>query len=173
MNIHKIHDLTNNQVISILRDGLQLTDEKNYSPDFSDINSNLFHVLKNGRFKDGAYYVIEENGKYIASAGWNRYDQSTALVLARAFVSKPYRTTYIMGEMLLPLMLDECKDFENVWITCNEKNRAIYDWFVRNSEGKRPAMFNNWPEIYNNFEPIGTRIVYFTEQYVAQLKRKV
>jgi hypothetical protein len=157
--------------VSILKSGLKFSDEKNYSPYFFDINSNLFYILQHGRFIDGAYYVIEEDGKYIASAGWNRYNHNTALVLARAFVSKPYRTTYIMGEMLLPLMLEECKNFENVWITCNENNRAIYDWFERSANGMKPTLFNNWPDIYKRFKPIGEMSIYYTQQLVAQLER--
>lgn len=173
MNIHEIRDLSNCRVLDILKSGLSELNplEPNYSPELSYQTCNLFYLLENGRYSDGCYYVIEENGKYIASAGWNRYDNDTAIVLSRAYVSRPYRTTYIMAENLLPRMLEQCGHYEKIWITCNEHNKAIYNWFVRSNEGKRPAMFNNWPEIYGNFEPIGKKIIYFTEQFVVQLKR--
>lgn len=173
MNIHEIRDLSNHHVIHMLKNGLSLLDplEENYSPELSSNPANLFYLLETGRYNDGCYYVVENEGMYVASAGWNRYSDDTAIVLSRAYVSKPYRTKYVMGNLLLPRMLEECKSYKNVWITCNEHNRAIYDWFVRSNEGRRPAMFNNWPEIYNNFEPIGKKVIYYTEQFVAQLKR--
>ncbi len=174
MNIHKIHDLSNEYVVDILKTGLNdITDpqiEQNYSPIYSNINSNLFYILENGRYLNGAYYLLEENGKFIASSGWNQYTDDTALVLSRSFVAKEYRTTYVMGQYLLPLMIEESSIYEHVWITCNGYNKSIYNWFVRAAEGKTPAMFSNWPEIYLRFKPIGTKIVYNTEQYVAELK---
>ncbi len=174
MNIHEIRDLSNHHVLQILRNGLESLSplEENYSPELSNNPANLFYLLANGRYSDGCYYVAEEDGKYVASAGWNRYDKDTAIVLSRAYVSKPYRTTYIMGSFLLPRMLEQCKDYEKVWITCNDHNKTIYNWFVRSNEGKRPAMFSNWPEIYSNFEPIGKKTIYYTEQFVVQLKRQ-
>lgn len=170
MNIHEIHDLSNTGVVDILKRGLD-TAGPNYSSSMDKCTSNLFYILANGRYLHGAYFVIEDNGEYIASAGWNKYDNDTALVLTRAYVSKTYRATYIMGKLLLPRMLDQCSGFNNVWITCNESNKTIYNWFVRSHEGKIPALFNNWPEIYSRFEPIGKREVYYTDQYVAQLKK--
>jgi len=29
-------------------------------------------------------------------------------------------------------------------------------------------LFNDWPEIYRKFVPIGKRDIYYTEQYVAE-----
>ena len=175
MNIHQIHDLSNSYVVDILKTGLSYITEAhlapNYSPNYAHVNSNLFYILEQGRYKQGAYYVIEENGEFIASAGWNKYTDDTALALTRAFVSKPYRATYIMGEKLVPLMIEGAAKYDNFWITCNEYNKAIYNWFYRTHQGKRAAMYNNWPEIYSRFEPIGQKTVYNTEQYVVQLKK--
>lgn len=175
MNIHEIHDLSNTEVVRILQDGLSNVDEKNivqnYSPDYKDINSNLFYILENGRYNDGTYYVMEEAGEYIASAGWNKYNDNTALLLTRAYISKGYRGSYIFSETCLPRMLESCSDFEKVWITCNKYNKAIYDWFCLAEKGKRPALFNNWPEIYRKFKPIGLMEIYNTEQYVVQLRK--
>lgn len=174
MIIHKIHDLSNNRVIQLLMNGLLLVkgnDFENYSPLASNFNSNLFYILENGRYENGAYYIIEEDGKYIASAGWNMYDDNTALVLTRAFVSKEYRASYILGEKLLPLMISECYNVANIWITCNETNKTIYQWFSRVHSGKQGAIIKDWPDIYRRFEPIGKRVVYYTEQYVVQLRK--
>jgi hypothetical protein len=175
MNIHEIQDLSNEHVINILKQGLSNIDDEriieNYSPTFSEVNSNLFYVLKDGRYKNGMYYVMEENGEYLASAGWNQYDDSTALVLTRAFISKSHRAKYIFAETCLPKMLEACSDFDKVWITCNKYNKTIYDWFCLAEKGKRPALFNNWPDIYRQFQPIGIKSVYNTEQYVVQLRK--
>lgn len=170
MNIHEIHDLSNSYVTDILINGLTGT-EINYSPSMAHCTSNLFYILEEGRYKTGSYFIVEENGKYIASAGWNKYTEDIALVLTRAYVAKSHRMTYVMGNFLLPKMLEQCSHFKHVWITCNEHNKNIYEWFVRTNEGKAPALFNNWPDIYSRFEPIGKREVYYTEQYVVELKK--
>lgn len=177
MNIHKIHDLSDSFSRKILETGLSEIREKylieNYSPEYRQINSNLFYILDNGRYSEGngAYYIIEDNNNFIAGSGWNKYDDETAIVLSRSYIKPEYRTEYLMGKYLLPLMLSDCSGFEKVWITCNKYNKAIYNWFCRAHSGKSPAMFKNWPDIYKKFEPIGIKTVYFTEQYVAQLKR--
>jgi len=176
MQLYRLNDLSPSPGLDILKSEFsnRVFDEsyaENYAWDHRDKLSNIFYLLKNGRYSVGCYFVIENNGKYIASAGWNKYDNETALVLTRAFITEEYRTSYVMGNELLPIMLDESKSFQNIWITCNKNNKAIYDWFTRNKEGKSPAMFSNWPDIYSRFEPIGIRTVYFTEQFVSQLKR--
>jgi predicted secreted protein len=175
MNIHKIHDLSNSFVTNLLEEGLSNVDKgwENYSPKYADKNSNLFYILDKGRYKKGAYYVLEEDGKYIGSSGWNEYEYETtvSLVLTRSYIIPEKRANYYMAAFLLPSMLEECNNYEKIWITCNKNNDTIYKWFVRNAEGKPPAIFNNWPDIYKRFEPIGLKTVYYTEQYVAQLKR--
>jgi len=93
------------------------------------------------------------------------------LVLSRSYITKEYRTTYLLGQLLLPRMLEETEQFKNVWITCNENNKSIYDWFVMTASGKQPTLFNHWPKIYDRFEPIGMKEVYYTNQYVAQLRK--
>lgn len=174
MIIHKIHGLDNEYVIDILSTGLSNvsdSDVDNYSPLAAACNSNLFYILKEGRYREGngAYYVAEENGKFIASAGWNMYTEDTAIVLSRAYVAKEHRTSYVMGHDLMPLLLADCAAVPNVWITCNEKNITIYRWFLRAANGKRGTFFKNWPDIYSKFVPIGKKIIYFTEQYVVEL----
>lgn len=175
MNIHEIQSLSDTYVIDILKRGLSKIDDENiimnYSPDHSEINSNLFYILKEGRYREGMYYVMEEDGKYIASAGWNKYNEDTALVLTRAFISEEHRAKYIFAETCLPKMIEACSTFDKVWITCNKYNKAIYNWFCLSDKGRRPALFNNWPDIYKRFEPIGIKSVYNTDQYVVQLRK--
>jgi len=174
MNIHKIHDLSDNDVVTILKTGLKHVSEdeiNNYSDNASHNPANLFYLLASGRYARGSYYIIENNGEYVASSGWNMYNADTAIVLSRSYVSIPYRTSYIMGKKLLPLMLDACKDVPKVWITCNEHNKTIYEWFTRSNSGKKGSISQNWPEIYTKFKPIGKKIIYYTEQYVAELQK--
>ena len=175
MLITEIHDLSDCRAISVLSSGLSAIKEshlrKNYSPENSHINSNLFYILQHGRYSNSAYYIVEDKGRFVCSAGWNRYDNETSLVLTRAFVAPEYRATYVMAELLLPKMLESCPKTDKVWITCNEYNKTIYDWFCRSSEGKKPVLFNNWPDIYSKFVPVGVRTVYNTKQYVVQLTR--
>ena len=179
MIIHEIHDLSNNHVIDLMLQSFRNFTDKaiaNYHPEYSDCPGNIFRVLKEGRynFGHGKYYVVEQNGELMASAGWNEYDlePSTALVLSRMFVSPSHRGSYILGKEILPKMLTEVDKYSKIWMTVNEHNKSLYKWFERMNENKRPSLFNNWPEIYTNFKPIGKKNVYYTPQYVVELKRE-
>lgn len=171
MKVHCIRDLSNNYALGILEQGLEQSSEENYSPKLRNNPANLFFVLSSGRYKTGAYFIVEKDGEYVCSAGWNEYTEDTALVLTRAFVSKPYRGQFHMGSLLLPRMIEETAGYKHTWITCNTKNDSIYKWFVRSYEGKQPAMFNNWPDIYKSFTPIGEKTIYYTQQLVVELQR--
>lgn len=175
MIIHRIKNLDNEYVINILEEGLSIentTDLKyNYSPEYEDHNSNLFYLLKNGRYDIGSYFVIVNDNKYVCSAGWNKYNNNTALILTRAYINKEYRTQYILASHLLPLIIEETKQYKHVWITCNESNLSLYKWFERSNEGKTPALFNNWPTIYKNFKPIGIKTINYVDQYVLELQK--
>jgi hypothetical protein len=174
MIIHEIHDLSNSIVINLLSKELsKITDEtyiKNYHPDYIDTPSNLFCILKQGRYVNGNYYVMEEDDKYICSAGWNEYelDSNIALMLTRLYIAPEHRAKYHAGNYILPKALTEVKRYKHVWITCNEYNKAIYHWFDRANKGKRTGLFNDWPDIYRKFVPIGKKDIYYTEQYVAE-----
>ena len=174
MIIHEIHDLSNEYVISLLKQGLsEVTDEKylkNYNPEYSGEPGNLFTTLEQGRYIKGKYYVIEEDGKYICSAGWHEYelDSNVALLLTRLYIIPKYRTKNYAGTYLLPKALSETINYKHIWMTVNEYNKGLYSWFDRASKGKRTGLFHDWPEIYKKFLPIGKRDIYYTEQYVVE-----
>lgn len=179
MILHEIHDSSNNHVIKLLEESLCLiTNEniiKNYHPDFKDNPANIFYILNDpkGRYNKGCYYVLEDNGTYVCSAGYNEYDldNTIALALTRAYVAPKYRTKYYMGEYILPKIIESTVDYDHLYITADSHNSAIYQWFVRANQGKKPGMFNDWPEIYRKFKPIGKQTIYYTEQYVAEYTR--
>jgi hypothetical protein len=179
MNVYRITDLSDAKVVAILQAGLSEVDDeqiiKNYHPDYAHRPENLFYILKEGRYKSGkgAYFVIEENGEYICSAGWNEYVHDTALALTRMYTASKYRMNYFIAKNILVKTLEETKHYKNVWLTVNEHNKSLYDWFVRKKENKRSALFNDWPEIYKNFKPIGKKNVYNIDQYVVELQRKL
>lgn len=177
MKIHEIHDLTNKQIIDILKHGLSEVNHeniiKNYHPDYSTTPGNLFYILKEGRYKfgHGKYFVVtDDDDKYVCSVGWNEYDlnPNVALLLTRMYISPSYRAQYIIGKNILPQMIDEAKNHSKLWITANNHNRAIYTYFERASQNKRTVLFNDWPDIYKKFKPIGKHVVYYTEQWVAE-----
>jgi len=176
MNIHAIHDLSNRSVVTLLQHGLaQVTDDqlvKNYHPDYIDTPGNLFYILQAGRYRQskGKYWVIEENSEYLGSSGWNEYELDTdiALVLTRTYIPKKHRGQYLLANHLLPLMLQESSNYRKTWLTVNEHNSVLYQWFVRSAENKRPTLFNNWPKIYKKFYPIGKKDIYYTEQHVME-----
>ena len=177
MKIHQIHDLSNEHIISILKNGVsEIRDDsiiKNYHPDYINSPGNLFYILKEGRYASdhGKYFVItDDSDKYVCSAGWNEYDvnPSVALLLTRMYITPLYRAQYIIGKSILPQMIDESKHYSKLWITANSHNIAIYKYFERASQNKRTVLFNDWPDIYKQFKPIGKQTVYYTEQWVAE-----
>lgn len=174
MIIHSIKDLSDTAIVNFLKAGLskETTNLENYHPDFSDNPANLFYILKDGRFKNGNYFVMEEDGKYAGSAGWNPYGD-VALVLTRAFIPLAERRKYNMAHYLLPVIFEQTVNFEKLWITCNEYNFTIYQALTRLQEGKSAGLFSAWPDIYKKFVPIGKKVVNYTEQYIAEYSRTV
>lgn len=173
MIIYSIQDLSNIKIIELLKKEFSKISDvnliKNYHPDYDKFSGNLFYILANGRYKIGNYFIIEESNEYICSAGWNEYTDEIALLLTRAFVSAKYRRQYFLSKYLLPVMIEQSKQYSRLWITANEYNKTIYDAFCRLSLNKSAGLFDQWPNIYKNFVPIGVRTVYNTEQFVAEM----
>jgi hypothetical protein len=150
-----------------------ITDEniiKNYHPDYRGNTANIFHILDTSdRYKRGCYYVVENDGEFVCSAGWNEYglDNTIALALTRAYVAPKYRGTFPMAEHILPQIIEATAKYREVLITVNDYNATMYQAFVRAHEGKH----NTWPEVYGKFKPAGIRSIYYTQQYVAKLER--
>jgi len=175
MIIHCINDDSNVVVCDLLKQEFsKITDDKaltNYHPDYSNQPGNFFYVLKQGRYKKGNYYIIEENNEYVCSAGWNEYglNPDIALLLTRTYINPKYRAQYYTGNYILPLLIQESINYKHQWITCNEYNKTIYNMFVRLSNAKS-SVPSQWPEIYKKFKPIGQHMVYNTLQYVGEYK---
>ena len=179
MKLHAINDLSDEHATMLLARGLSNITQskliKNYHPDYKDMPGNLFHILKNGRYRRGNYYIVEEDGEFVCSAGWNEYELDTdiALILTRMYVAPKYRVNYHVANYILPEILKEVTHYKHVWATVNEYNKALYEWFVRDRSGKRTALFNDWPDIYRKFKPIGKKNIYYTDQYVIELDRTI
>ena len=169
MTVHEVHNLWDSRLRGMLVDEFStITDEnivRNYHPDYSKDTANIFYILDNtDRYKYGCYYIVEEDGEFICSAGWNKYglDHTIALALTRAYVAPKYRGTFPMAQHILPKIIDATTEFKEVLITVNDYNSTIYQAF------SRPAP---WPEVYKKFKPQGIRSIYYTQQYVAKLER--
>ena len=177
LKIHQINNLDNNDIVEILKSGItrdMFSNEQlaiNYLYEHRDIPGNLFYILNQGRYSTGKYFVLTIDDQYIASAGWNHYNDDTALVLTRMLVHPDYRTQYIIGKEVLPIMIEETSNYKNVWITANNYNKSIYQWFDRTAKGKSTSIHNQWPSTYEKFKPIGQHIVNHTLQWVAQLDK--
>ena len=177
LEIHQITDL-DNKIVEILKSGISrdmFGSEQlaiNYLYEYRETPGNLFYILNQGRYNTGSYFVVTDNNRYIASAGWNHYNDDTALLLTRMLVIPEYRGSYILAKTVLQTMIDQSSNYKNQWITFNEYNLTLYKWFERVEEGKRGALFNNWPDIYARFKPIGQRQINHTLQYVVELKNK-
>ncbi len=174
MLIHSIKDIKNKKIIKLLKDNfVNITDKKlvqNYHPDFSDIPGNFFYILKEGRYLNGNYLIMEEDGVFYGSAGWNKFEDK-ALLLTRAYIPEKFRRQYLFSKHLIPVMLEETIDYKKLWITCNEYNITIYHAVTRLNEGKPAGLFDQWPLIYKQFKPIGKKIVNHVEQYVLEYQR--
>jgi len=169
MLIHQIQNLSNTKVIKLLEKGLQKVTEseliKNYHPDYKNENSNLFYILHHDRFKIGNYYIVEENNNYICSSGWNWYKDDIALALTRTYVIPEYRQRNLIASNILPLIMEDSKSYNRLWITCNGYNKAIFNAFTRIQQGKATGLTNTWDKIYGNFFSTGresTRSEIFT-----------
>ena len=175
MKLHQIHDSSNKFVMDLLETEFYKIKNKNllqnYHPDSKNYPGNLFYILtdNNGRYRKGCYYVLEDQGSFVASAGYNQYDfDDTIALISRAYVSPKYRTNYHLAEYILPKIIESTKNFKKLYITFNIYNKIIYDGFVRMSQSKKTGIHDNWPDIYKKFKPIGKQIIYYTEQYVVE-----
>ena len=173
MKVYAIHDLTNSKVLELLEAGLESVTEshilKNYHPSYKNNAANLFYILENGRYKIGKYFIITDDlDNYIASAGWNEYSTDTALCLTRMYVSTKHRSNFVVGETLLPKIFAETAQYSKLWMTVNDYNKPLYNWFVRN---QRTSSMGNWPEVYKKFKPIGQKTVNYTVQHVVEYDR--
>ena len=175
MIVHQIQDLSNQYVIDLLKYGLQKVDNenliKNYHPDYEDHNSNIFYLLNKGRYKKGTYYVLEEDGAYVGSAGWNEYTKDIALLLTRTYVRPDCRQQAVLTTYILEDMIASALAYDKLWITCNGYNMPIYHGFERLAENKSAGLKQRWPKIYAKFKPIGPKTVYYTEQYVVEYQK--
>ncbi len=178
-NIYQINDLNDQHVINILQKGIRpdmfKTPDiaKNYLYDHRDLSSNLFYILNNGRYLKGTYFVITDpNDVFLAAAGWNHYTDNIALALTRMIVDPKVRSQYIIGNEIMPMILEQTKNYKKVWITANDYNKTIYTWFERSYQNKSTSIANQWPEVYKKFKPVGQREVNHTLQWVVELENK-
>lgn len=170
MIVHRINSIRDPAVdfliagLSACLDVDDYPDSHNYHPEFKSAGPNLFRALANGRYESGCYFVLEKDGEYCGSGGWNHYKDNVALALTRAYIPRKYRSQFFLGKYLLPLIVDETKSYDHLWMTVNEHNKIVYRWLEQGKRGK-------WPEIYEKFVPLGETWVYNTMQYVLEYER--
>jgi hypothetical protein len=76
-----------------------------------------------------------------------------------------------MGKNVLPEMIKSAYHYDKLWISVNEYNKRLYDWFVNNYNGRSAAFGDRVPEQYTKFKPLGLKTIYFTSQYVAEFQK--
>lgn len=176
MNLYRINDLSDKHTKNLLETAFSNIDDKNiiknYHPKYKEEKSNIFYILNDstGRYKNGCYYLVEENNKLVCAAGWNEYelDNQIALALTRAYIDPKFRGKYVMAKHILPEIISATKKYPELYITVNRYNKTIYDWLSRYHQGKSHALGVQLPEIYKKFRPVGKKTIYFTEQYVLK-----
>jgi len=176
MEIISINDLSNICAISLLEKAFsEINDEniiRNYHPDYKDRYENIFYLLKNGRYRNGQYFILLDDKSYVCSSGWNPYHYigDTAILMSRTYIDEKYRAKYLLSQFLLPMMLQNSSNFDRKWITINYHNETLYKWWIRANDNKPTALFNDWPAIYRKFKPIGQKYVYNTLQHIVEYK---
>lgn len=175
MIVHEIHDLSNDYVVELLKEGIANTvrvkndaDMRNYHFDSRDSGANIFHRLKRGVYKDGCYYVLEEDGEFKGCGGWNPYKDDIALALTRAYIPPKYRHQWYLAKHILPRIIDATVSYDHLWMTVNSYNKKLYDWISRNNSTKTIGIL---PDIYSKFSPLGRTLIYNTSQYVLEYER--
>lgn len=181
MIVHSINDLSNVNLVTMLKENLSIITDadiiKNYHPDYSEIPGNLFYILKQGRYKTGNYLILEDDGKYLGSAGWNELeyeDEIVALLLTRAYLMPGYRNSYLMSKYFLPRIFKEVKNYKKQWFSFNEHNVDIYNTLSKLSVDRGSGSFSSstspWRRNYSHFKPIGQKVIYNTLQHVMEYK---
>lgn len=178
MLIHSIKDNSNIFLLDFLKQNFSKISEpnliKNYHPDFSNESGNFFNILKNGRFNEGKYFVLEDAGIYCGSAGWHPYhydNELVALGLVRCYLPKEYRRKWLLSKYFLPNILEETSNFKKIWLTFNEYNKGLYKGFELLSQGRNVGLGESWPKVFSKFIPIGKKTIYFTEQFVVEYNK--
>lgn len=179
MKLYTINDLSKKELIDVLKNNIKkemFTNglEKNYTWEDRNRPGNLFKILEEGRYIKGCYYIIvDESGNYVGSGGWNEYPylENTALIATRTFIVPKYRTEALIGKILLPPMIENTKDYENVYMTFNDCNRAMYDFIVRYNNSGRIGSLNKvkLDPIWKKFYGVGTMNIYNVSQWALRL----
>jgi hypothetical protein len=164
-------------IIDFLKENLKLIPESylldNYHPDHEYYPGNIFRYINKGKFNIGNYYVmINDSGEYAGSAGWSQFNESTALALVRMYVPRKFRAGFIMGEHLLPTLIEETVNYQHTWVTFNSYNKPMYTAMERIHLGKSSSL-TPWPAIYRKFKPLGQYTINNTLQYVAEYERSI
>lgn len=142
---------------------------ENYNPSYSMNPANIFYILNNtDRYKNGIYYVLENEGEFVLSTGWNSYEYNPeiALVLTRTYVNPKYRGKLLMAKYVLPDILMKVKEFKHVYVTVNKFNTKLITSFEKLLKSKR--QLNSNAKMYKNLVPKGIMNIYFTDQYVFE-----
>lgn len=115
-NIYQLNDLSNLENVNKLRDGLASIPTKNYRGmeenylyEHKDTPGNLFRILDEGRYLNGAYYVLtNQEDRYMASTGWYMYQDETegevALALTRTIIHPDFKAEKLNEELNLQTM---------------------------------------------------------------------
>jgi hypothetical protein len=175
INIYEIHNI-NDPEVDILKKNFNLIKEpkiiKNYHPEYSKLPGNFFNILEKGRYEKnkGTYYVLTNDEDFVASGGWNEYELNPkiSLIFTRFYVAPKYRQKFIFTKLMFEKIIEQTCNYEHIYITVNESNKKFYDLVsnLYNNDKK-----NYLPKIYSRFKPIGTKEIYYTNQYVLEYQK--
>jgi hypothetical protein len=169
MKLYKVTDTSNAHIMGILHKGLSTAvgDQKtleNYHPDYRDNNANLFYILEHGRYADGGYFcVCDDEDNFLASSGWHPYDETTALVSSRAYVSPLGKFKYPIATFITPVAIREAWAYPELWMCFNDHNYGFFKGFSRGKWENHPT--------YKYFEPVGEATVNYTQQWVVRVNK--
>lgn len=144
----------------------------NYAPTLE--SNTLLHKLVTRQYQEYLFgYVLKDGVWKPALGGGYQIDENGIAILTRLFVVPHYRMRLFIQHLLAALVdsltqVEGLKPDTRVYITFNQYNSALYEWFVRKAQGRGASFGKQWPEVFSVFKPAGLQLINNVEQYVCE-----
>ena len=206
--IYQLNDLSNTENVNRLKDAMASIPvenfrgmEQNYVYEHKDTPGNLFCILDEGRYLNGAYYILtDKDDNFMAASGWYMYQDETegevALALTRTIIHPNSNADLhfqltknhnrgllpdflldigvIRNYMFLPIIAEiKTKHQGKIWQTVNEKNYGFVWLLNRESKKENSTYYKVLDDtgVKYRWIPAGKRIVHYTMQHILELQK--
>ena len=186
-NVYKLTNLSNLENVTKVKDEMAAipikecrVKESNYIYECRDVPGNLFKVLDEGRFQNGAYYIMTtKENNFVASVGWHLYtyeDGREIALISRAIVHPTYRHLRALSNYLLNPIINSIREncSNKIWVAFNEHNMPLLHYWQRQNRHQRyinDSASTSWQQLKNmvpNFNYIGIKNINYVDQHVVE-----